>query len=38
MRHLRTTFEDDAFAELEAAKGDRSWREAIKDEFGVTDD
>ncbi len=38
MRHLRETFTDDEFAELEAQKGDRTWREAILGEFGVKDE
>lgn len=35
MKHLRETFTDDEFKALKDVKGDRSWREAILDEFGV---
>jgi len=35
MRQLNVAFEDDTFEALDDAKGDRTWREAIKEEFGV---
>lgn len=38
MKQLRETFEDDEFSKLKDIKGDRSWHDAILDEFGVEGD
>jgi hypothetical protein len=38
MRQLNTTFEDETFEALAQVKGERTWREAIREEFGVADD
>jgi len=38
MKTLNVSFEDGDFQELERKKGMRSWREAIKQEFGVADE
>ena len=38
VRDIRITVEDNEFSELKQTKGDRSWREAILEEFGVTGD
>lgn len=35
MQHLNVAFDDDDAEALEAVKGDRTWREAILEEFGV---
>lgn len=37
-KNLSETFTLEEFERLEAAKGDRTWREAILEEFGVTED
>ncbi len=37
MKNLYETFEDDEFEELLEVKGDRNWREAILEEFGVAE-
>ena len=35
MKHLNNTFTEDEYEELKDVKGDRTWREAILEEFGV---
>jgi hypothetical protein len=35
VKQLNETFGDDVFADLQEVKGDRTWREAIVEEFGV---
>ena len=35
MKRIYETFEDEEFQKLEKVKDDRSWREAILEEFGV---
>jgi len=35
MKTLNEKFEDGEFADLSEVKGDRSWRTAILEEFGV---
>lgn len=35
MKSINEQFTDDEFSELKAAKGDRTWRRAILDKFGV---
>lgn len=35
MRGISERFTDGEFKELKEAKGDRTWREAILEEFGV---
>jgi len=35
MKHLNIPVEDDTFEELADVKGDRSWPQAIREEFGV---
>jgi len=37
VKQLNTTFEDSDFEDLAEVKGDRTWREAILQEFGVDD-
>ena len=37
MKNINETFTDDEIDELREVKGDRTWREAILDEFGVTE-
>ena len=37
MKQLNETFDDDDFQALTEVKGDRTWREAILEEFGVRD-
>lgn len=38
MRQLNETFPDGEYSDLKDVKGDRTWREAILEEFGVSDD
>ena len=38
MKTLYEKFEDAEHEALKEAKGDRTWREAILEEFGVADD
>jgi len=38
MRTLNQAFPDDEYQQLKEEKGDRTWREAILDEFGVSSD
>jgi len=38
MKNLNEKFTDEEFEELQKIKGDRSWREAILDEFEVEED
>lgn len=38
MKQLNETFEDSEHAKLATIKGDRTWREAILEEFGVETD
>jgi hypothetical protein len=35
MRNLNESFEDSDFEKLEDVKGDRTWHDAILEEFGV---
>ena len=35
MKTINETFTDDEMKRLKEIKGDRTWREAILDEFGV---
>lgn len=35
MKTINETFTDDELKRLKEIKGDRTWREAILDEFGV---
>lgn len=37
MKSINPTFEDEEHKQLTEVKGDRTWREAIKEEFGVSD-
>jgi len=37
MKHLNVPFDDETYSELTEVKGDRSWSEAICEEFGVDD-
>ena len=37
MKNINETFTDDEIDALREVKGDRTWREAILDEFGVKD-
>lgn len=38
MRQLNETFTDAEFGDLEDVKGNRTWRAAILEEFGVAND
>ena len=38
MRNINPIFENDEFEALKEVKGDRTWREAILEEFGVNSD
>jgi hypothetical protein len=38
MRQLNETFPDDEYSKLKEVKGDRTWRSAILEQFGVDDD
>ena len=35
MKHINVPFNDETYDALKDVKGDRTWREAILDEFGV---
>jgi len=35
MKHLNIPVEDDTFEKLDDVKGDRSWPEALCEEFGI---
>ena len=35
MKHINVPFNDEMYDALKDVKGDRTWREAILDEFGV---
>ena len=37
MKNINETFTDDEIEAMREVKGDRTWREAILDEFGVTE-
>jgi predicted CopG family antitoxin len=37
MKHLNVPFDDETYQELTDVKGDRSWAEAIREEFGIED-
>ena len=37
MKNINETFTDDEIEAMRDVKGDRTWREAILDEFGVTE-
>lgn len=37
MKHINVVFTEDELDELRDIKGDRTWREAIREEFGVDD-
>ena len=37
MKNINETFTDDEIEAMREVKGDRTWREAILDEFGVKD-
>jgi hypothetical protein len=37
MKHLNVPFDDDTYQELLDVKDDRSWQDAICEEFGVTE-
>jgi hypothetical protein len=38
MRHINVTFSDDEFEQLKSIKGNRDWRTAIQEEFGMDGD
>lgn len=38
MKHINVTFTDDEGEALDDAKGERSWHDAILEEFGVSVD
>jgi hypothetical protein len=38
MKQINATFEDGEHVSLKAVKGDRTWREAIIEEFGISND
>jgi len=35
MKHLNIPLDDGTYEELKAVKGDRSWPEAVREEFGI---
>jgi len=37
MKHLNIPVDDDLYDALTEVKGDRSWQEALREEFGVND-
>ena len=37
MKNINVTFTDEEIEAMQDVKGDRTWREAILDEFGVKD-
>jgi len=37
MKHLNIPIDDETYEELQAVKGDRTWQEALRDEFGLTE-
>jgi len=37
MKNINVTFTDDEIEAMREVKGERTWREAILDEFGVTE-
>lgn len=37
MKHLNIPVDDELYDELTEVKGDRSWQEALREEFGVND-
>jgi predicted CopG family antitoxin len=37
MKHLNIAIDDEMYEELQAVKGDRTWYEALRDEFGLTE-
>lgn len=37
IRHLQAQFTETEFERLSDVKGDRTWEQAIKDEFGISD-
>lgn len=38
VKDIRETFTDEEFEKLKREKGDRTWREAILEEFGVDEE
>jgi len=38
MKHLNIPVDDETHAKLAAVKGDRSWPEALREEFGIADE
>ena len=37
MKHLNIPVDDETYQALTEVKGDRSWQEALREEFGVDD-
>lgn len=37
MKHLNIPLSDPMYEQLKEVKGDRSWKEALAEEFGVTE-
>lgn len=37
VKNLHVTLEEDVYAELKEEKGDRTWEEALKEQFNITD-
>lgn len=37
MKNVYETFEDDEFEKLKQVKGDRTWHDALLEEFGVSE-
>lgn len=37
MKHLNIPLDDQTYSELKDVKGDRSWQDAIREEFGIDD-
>lgn len=38
VKDIRETFTDEEFEKLKGEKGDRTWHDAILEEFGVSDE
>lgn len=37
MKHINIPVEDETYNALQAVKGDRTWVEALREEFGIND-
>jgi len=37
MKHINIPVEDETYDDLQSVKGDRTWGEALREEFGIDD-